>query len=261
MKETLILEIPVFHPDYKEEGKYGVRNTRGKRLKEVLEKCSEGYCMYCYSRVRVDRKLFAHLEHAIEKTNSPKLAECIPNIGLACPACNQIFKKIGEKKRALPKGIIQQFEEKCEREQREKPCTEPCTALKNLQNEYHKMPESEIILQPIGKSGDETGNALTVQYDVLKLEFQPANHTYKYSEKEKKFIETHIRRFRLNDPEYRTRQLYEFIKAVIDNEGRLPQYEYNNLVVEEFYRQISDKTEEEILKICECIYCSIFLKI
>ena len=93
------------------------------------------------------------------------------------------------------------------------------------------------------------------------MEFQPANHTYKYSEKEKKFIETHIRRFRLNDPEYRTRQLYEFIKAVIDNEGRLPQYEYNNLVVEEFYRQISDKTEEEILKICECIYCSIFLKI
>ena len=41
----------------------------------------------------------------------------------------------------------------------------------------------------------------------------------------------------------------------------MPQYEYNNLVVEEFYRQISDKTEEEILKICECIYCSIFLKI
>ncbi len=41
----------------------------------------------------------------------------------------------------------------------------------------------------------------------------------------------------------------------------MPQYEYNNLVVEEFYRQISDKTEEEILKICESIYCSIFLKI
>lgn len=38
--------------------------------------------MYCYSRVLVDRKMFGNLEHAIEKKNSDKLIECIPNIGL-----------------------------------------------------------------------------------------------------------------------------------------------------------------------------------
>ncbi len=53
--------------------------------------------MYCYTRVRVDEKLYANLEHAIEKSNSDKLIECVPNIGLSCPVCNQTFKRIGEK--------------------------------------------------------------------------------------------------------------------------------------------------------------------
>lgn len=41
--------------------------------------------MYCYSRIRVDGKLYVNLEHAIEKKNSEKLVECISNIGIACP--------------------------------------------------------------------------------------------------------------------------------------------------------------------------------
>lgn len=53
--------------------------------------------MYCYTRVLVDRKMFGNLEHAIEKNNSDKLIECIPNIGLACPTCNQSFKRRNEK--------------------------------------------------------------------------------------------------------------------------------------------------------------------
>ena len=66
MDNILTLEIPRFHPKYKRREKYGYKNTKEKdNLKAVLEKCSRGYCMYCYSRIRVDGKLYANLEHAI----------------------------------------------------------------------------------------------------------------------------------------------------------------------------------------------------
>ena len=94
MDNILTLEIPRFHPKYKKGEKYGYKNTKERdNLKKVLEKSSRGYCMYCYSRMRVDGKLYANLEHAIEKKNSEKLIECIPNIGIACPVCNQVFKR------------------------------------------------------------------------------------------------------------------------------------------------------------------------
>lgn len=57
--------------------------------------------MYCYTRIRIDGKFYANLEHAIEKNNSKKLVECVPNIGLACSVCNQSLKKRGENNRRL----------------------------------------------------------------------------------------------------------------------------------------------------------------
>lgn len=111
MEDFLFLEMPIFRPDYKRWKKYGYKNIKEKKnLIDVLEKSSEGYCMYCYSRVMVDGKLQANLEHGVEKINSEKLTECIPNIGLACFTCNQIFKRVGERKRKLPDSIIQEYE-------------------------------------------------------------------------------------------------------------------------------------------------------
>ena len=99
MEDFLLLEMPIFRPHYKRWKKYGYTNiTEKNNLKDALEESTSGYCMYCYTRVRVDEKLYANLEHAIEKSNSDKLIECIPNIGLSCPVCNQTFKRIGEKK-------------------------------------------------------------------------------------------------------------------------------------------------------------------
>ena len=71
----------------------------------------------------------------------------------------------------------------------------------------------------------------------------------------------HIKRFRLNDPQYRTRNLFEFIKGIIDNDGKMPQYEFNNLIVEQFYEAMKGKSETEILKVCKSIYSIVFLKI
>ena len=41
---------------------------------------------------------------------------------------------------------------------------------------------------------------------------------------------------------------------MIDMNGKIPNYEYNNLVVQLFAMQIEEKTIEERLKICNSIY-------
>lgn len=262
MENILVLEMPLFRPKYKRWKKYGYKNAKEKvNLKAILENSSEGYCMYCYSRIRVDGKLYANLEHAIEKANSDKLIECIPNIGLTCSTCNQIFKRSGEQKRKLSEEAIKEYEHKskCTLEKR-KQCTVPCKALKNLQKKYNALPEGKIILQPMGVKGNETGEELALQYDVLNMEFQPATNSHTYSEREKEFIDIHIKRFRLNDPVYRTRQLYDFIRNVIDNDGKMPEYEFNNWIVKQFYKQMEGKNQKEILKICTSIFCIVFPK-
>ena len=212
MNYNMFMELPIFHPEYKKWIKYGYKNTKEKlNLNKVLLKSSHGYCMYCYSRVLVDEKNFGNLEHAIEKANSKNLIECIPNIGMTCPKCNQVFKKTGEQKRKLSVEIIREFESKSRcSEKKRKQCTVPCKALKELRSQYNEL---------------------------------------------------HIKRFRLNDPQYRTRNLFEFIKGIIDNDGKMPQYEFNNLIVEQFYEAMKGKSETEILKVCKSIYSIVFLKI
>ncbi len=56
------------------------------------------------------------------------------------------------------------------------------------------------------------------------------------------------------------RQLYDFIKNIVDNNGKIPQYEYNNIIIELFCGKLKNKTSAEILRICEGIYSVIFLK-
>lgn len=217
--------------------------------------------MYCFSRIRVDGKLFAHLEHAIEKNNSKKLTECVPNIGLSCAVCNQTFKRIGEKKRKLTNEVMACYEaeSKCIIGNQNR-CVRPCRALRLLQERYSGLPDAEILLQPMGVSGTDSGEDMMLQYNVLTMEFEPAKAKHTYSDGELKFLETHINRFRLNDPKYRTYQLFDFIKNVVDHNGKMPTYEYNNLIVKMFRDKLSSKSQEEIRKICESIFLIIFPK-
>lgn len=219
MEDFLLLEMPIFKPKYKKWKRYGYANAEEKKnLKVALEKSTGGYCMYCFSRIKVDQKLFANLEHAIEKGNSDKLVECIPNIGLSCTLCNQTFKRIGERKRKLSDKMVRQYEEnsKCSVENR-KQCTIACKELRRLQKSYSGLPGAEIILQPMGIKGSDSGEELALQYNVLNMIFEPAKGRHTYSDKELNFIDTHINRFRLNDSQYRTRQLYDFVQNVIDS--------------------------------------------
>lgn len=204
------------------------------------------------------------LEHAIEKSNSDKLVECVPNIGLACSDCNSSFKRRGEAQRNknMRGEVLKQFEEKSRCSvKRRKQCTVPCKALRKLQESYNKLPGGEIILQPMGAKGEQSGEPLALQYNVLKMEFQPNTNQYTYSKEELSFIQKHIQRFHLNDPQYRTHQLADFLKIIIDGGGMIPQYEYNNLVVKLFADKIREKTKEERVDICSRIYVAVFLKI
>lgn len=262
MDEYFCLDIPIFQVKYKKWKKYGYKNEKEREnLKDVLNESSNGYCMYCYSRIKIDNKWYGNLEHAIEKGNSDKLIECIPNIGMACPVCNQSFKRIGEKKRMLSEASRSYFEKKsgCSVERR-KQCTVPCKALRNLQILYSKMEDAEIILQPMGVNGKISKRPLTLQYDIMNMQFLPDRNLHKYPE-EKLFIEEHIKRFRLNDPKYRTKALFDFVKNVIDANGELPDYEYSNFVVQLFADKIKEKTKKERVSICSAIYPSMFLKV
>ncbi len=262
MEDFLLFEIPTFRPKYKRWKTYGYTNRKEKEnLKMVLEESTNGYCMYCFSRIRVDKKLYANLEHAIEKGNSDKLVECIPNIGISCMVCNQIFKRMGEQQRKISKDVIKQYESKskCSVQSRRQ-CTVSCSALRKLQKNYSKLTGAEIILQPMGVKGDDSGEELSLQYHVMNLEFQPAKDKHTYSDKEIAFIDAHIKRFRLNDPQFRSHQLFDFVKNVIDNHGKIPAYEYNNLIVELFKEKLSHKSQEDVLKICKSIFVIIFPK-
>ncbi len=262
MEDFLRLEIPSFVPVYEEGITYGYKNAKEKaRTKEVLCNASKGYCMYCFCRIQTDGKIHGNLEHAIEKNNSEQLVECIPNIGLACQYCNQSFKRLGEKKRKLPLKIIKQFEEKspCHAGRR-KQCTVPCSALRELQDSYSRQDGAQILLQPMKVMGQQTGEWLELEYDVLNMEFQPAS-ACSYSEEEKDFIREHIKRFRLNDPQFRSRKLFLFLQEVIDANGSLQNDNgYENKMVELFADKLKDKTKEERLKICNSIYKIVFLK-
>ena len=174
-----------------------------------------------------------------------------------------LLKKFIERKlkRRISEKVLEKFEveSKCSLENR-KQCTVPCNALRKLQDQFSSLPEAQIILQPSGMKGKYTKEPLKLQYDVLNMEFQPANNFHTYSKSEKEFIESHIKRFKLNYSKYRTKQLFDFIRNVIDQEGSIPQYEYNNWIVEQFRKQIESKTAEEILKICKVIFTDAFLK-
>lgn len=259
--EFLYLDIPAFSVRYKRWKKYGYQKTGEKEnTKEALMEASNGYCMYCYSRVKVDNKMFGHLEHALEKINSEKLVECIPNIGLACPVCNESFKKVGERKRKLPVQVRSRFEQKSKcRVDARKQCTVACKALRELQKAYSKQPGAEIILQPMGVCGEVSGEKFSICYDMIKMEFLPNQRCHAYSAEELLFLRRHIQRFRLNDPKYRTHQLAEYIKSMIDQNGDLPQYEYNNLIVQLFADFLEGRTAREKVDICRKIYPIIFL--
>ncbi len=254
------IEMPGFSPAYDPKTKYGYTNPHYKRnLKELLNKTSEGFCMYCYVTVAADGKLWGHLEHSIEKTNSKYLTECIPNIGWTCSVCNDIFKKYKEKERKLSQKDITIFERKIKCSSNR--CTKACAKYKNLKNKYLRQENAQIILQPNGVKGFDTGFELKIQYNVQNGWFEPSAFQGEYSEQERQFIEKHINRFHLNDEAYRTNALITFFEDVIEGEGHIVRTPENNMVVRVFKKRLEGLERQDVLRICKKLYTYYMVKL
>lgn len=249
------IEMPIFKPQYSARENYGYeKSAKKEKLRELLNTTSKGFCMYCYTRVYTQGRYYGHLEHSIERKNSTFLIECIPNIGWSCSVCNDRYKKIGEKKRALSKKEISEFETdinclECD-------CNDPCKKYRKLRKKYifRDFFDAHILLQPGSNKGKDTKLELRLQYDVLNAKFEPSAFQGSYSDYEKVVIQDHIDHFCLNDVKYRSNQLKEFIENVIETDGHIPTMECNNLVVELFKERLNELEKEEVLKVCKKIY-------
>jgi len=247
------IEMPDFLPEYDSNKKYGYGNPRYKRnLKELLNKTSNDFCMYCYIRVAAEGKMWGHLEHSIEKINSGYLTECVPNIGWACPVCNEVFKKNQENERKILKKDIKIFEHNLNCMSNK--CNKECIKYKNLKKKYVLQEEAHIILQPNGVKGFDTGLDLRLQYNVIKARFEPSEYQGEYSENEKAYIIDHINRFHLNDESYKTNALMAFFEDVIETGGHIVHTPTNNLVVKLFKDKLKGLEKEQIVQICNKLY-------
>ena len=259
MKSDLFLiNIPKFNPEY-EEGKLYSYDGKGKEnLKNVLTKASQGYCMYCYTKILVDRKNFGQLEHSIEKFNSKKFRNCVSNISITCSKCNGSFKKRGEKIRKLESEDLLIFENSVNCSIN---CVKACSNYLEIKGLYSSLEEAQIILQPFGIKGKETNNTYLLQYDILNQKFI-VNKSINYINDERVFIEKHINRFNLNDSEYRTKELLYFIEDILEYKTMPKKRRYNNLIVDLFIDQFNSFPIEKILSICEIIsiQCNMRLK-
>lgn len=263
MSEDLtLISIPNFMPDY-EEVPYGYSSGTKKRenLIAKLDETSHGYCMYCYSRIRIDKKLYYHIEHGIEKANddNDKLRNCVMNMAIACPICNNRFKKVCEKERIEFISGTEEYTKFFEGNCCAPNCRQMCSELIELRKKVNENVFGHIVFQPLSSNypsniHPSTKRPLHIQYDILLGKFIPSAMNLK-SESEKDFLYDHINYFHLNDLQYRTDELYNFCKDVIDNElTSFPKGRYNNYIVDLFIDKIIVLELEEIYRICRLVY-------
>lgn len=262
-KDVLMIDLPQYRVEYSDK-KYSYLPGKGREnLKKALYKASRNYCMYCYNRIKIDGNEYGHLEHAIESSIAPeKLKNCIPNIGIACPVCNDKYKKIGEKQRVPDNQDIDDFKKGADC--RKEFCRKPCEAYQRLKRAYLTRSNAQFLMQPLGVSATDIGGT---QERVLKLQYDVLNNTYipskkeRYSPKEKDFLMHHIDMFGLNSVDRKSTQMVKFLKDTIQKEGHYTELECNNQVVELFIETVlKGKSAKEVLKICENLYTYVILK-
>ena len=253
MGNVMKLQVPLFLPNYDKNKENGYKGKKGENLLDLLYETSKGYCMYCYSKIKVDSKRFGHLEHAVEKKYCKEiLEECVPNIGLACPKCNQSFKKAGDDKVKLSEKQIAKLQScNCMKEK----CQEACKEYEQLKQAYIK--QRSIILQPTGvKNGKKE---YRIQYNLYSLKFEPSS-LVAYSHDECEFIKEHIAQFKLNDSEYRTKEILRFCDDILNGDKSLRKGKYNNMVVDLLIDQFENMEYKDIVQLCEMIHTIVKMK-
>lgn len=253
MEDFFILELPNYEIKFEKNCNYKYNSDGQENLKKVLLLASRGYCMYCYTRIDVDRKNYGHLEHSVEQKIAPVLADCHHNISIACPTCNLSLKKKEQNKRKIDieEGLSCDFS-----------CNNiPCDTYYKIANKYisnliRREDIKKFILRPRGiiqGNIPEERIYYKVAYDLLKCEFIPYKDE-RYLPESKKYIEEHIEKFCLNDEKYRTKEIEKVVEDVINLEKIPNKTRYNNLIAELFIEKLEKINfkfgMERVIKVC-----------
>ena len=247
VEDFFILDVPVFVPVYKSDTKYK------DNLWNLLKETSNGYCMYCYDSVWINKQRRGQIEHGIERKNSEKsLSDCVPNLALACEICNSKSKKRGETNRRLAVEYIKEFEKGfCSKFD----CKGICEKFEKIRQVYIR--NGKVLLQPFEARISDKGNDLRLQYDLLNCRYI-LSQKEEYTEEEKDIIEQHIQLFWLNSSERKNNEIGKYCKNVMDTGSLLLNIDYNNLMVELLKEKLQKINLKEAIKICTVIYITAF---
>lgn len=254
-EDVFVVDIPVFMPVYEPDKKYGWSQYKD-HLWEALNKATNGHCMYCYNTIVINREIMGHIEHSIEKVNSKRLENCVPNMGSACIICNEKYKRQQETARKLQPKFLKEFETgECKKYD----CKGICDKLEQLREEY--ICSGKIVIQPFEAKIKKDGHVLKLQYDLLNCKYRPSQSGEKYTTEEMEIIHNHIKLFGLNDPKRKNYEVGKYCKNVIDDDSLMIGKDYNNLIVDLFREKLQKLDITDAVKICRIVYENAFMRL
>jgi len=226
--------------------KYYSTPNKKKEIRKLLLEASSNYCMYCGNLIIINNKNYSHIEHSIEKKNEKKdnnakyLTHCKYNLSIACSVCNTSFKKVAIKEVKINESYI------CP-----KTCNNICSEYQNNIDDYIR--KNKIILMP---QGIKNLNAYyyKIVYDVLNMTFKYQKNI-NYSKIDIDFIENHIKRFKLNDNEYKPSDVIKVCEYVIENQKIPKKKSFYNIIADLFIEYLNTEkiTTSNITKLYDAI--------
>lgn len=261
------INLPNYNIKFDSETDYKFNSKQGKiNLASLLIEESKGYCMYCYTKVVIDNKNYGHLEHTIEQDTCTELIDCHYNLSLACAKCNLSHKRTQQKLRKISIPSIICDRSSC----KDKPCEHFFKAANSYLDNMVQNNLDKIIIKPRGvvQNNNNIINFYNLEYDILAFEFKPANNS-SYIPESKAFIESHIKKFHLNDEKFRTNEIAYVIEDIITYNKLPVKKRYNNLIAEIFIENMEELINNSIdytsgmnrvIKICLSIRKQMLLK-
>lgn len=197
MANLILLKFPTYKEynfPYKNR-KYYTTSSENKVFFEEIKKVYDGYCPYCGEKFTT-RSAIKEKEHTIERKQYPNLEaqyikHCKFNFCLACSTCNKL-----KAKKLVPIAESYFTNDILETECLKKDCTSQCLVIYNALTEYLNL--NKIIIQPYGVIDRVENHLFEISYDVEIREFIPYENT-NFSEYNKNFINSHIKKFKLNE--------------------------------------------------------------
>lgn len=223
--------------------KYYKTESKKKEITKLLLNSSNNYCMYCGNLIVINNKNSGQIEHSVEKESDNQnnyLTNCKYNLSIACSVCNTSFKKVNIKQISVDKNYT------CP-----KICNNICAEYQKNINDYIKI--NKIILMPLGIK-NTNGDYYEIIYDALTMTFK-YNSVVSYSQSDIDFINNHIERFKLNDNEFKPKDILKVCEYVIENNILPKEKSFYNIIADLFINYLANKniSGKNLINLCNSI--------